>query len=158
MIAVGFYADRLKWKGPAVIVALAPYWVTWIVFQHMSTSKDRWARFATISLTTGFGFWWHPLNATWLSLNQPSPKHRAIAMAMFIMAANLGALVGSQLLRQGDAPLYPIGFRVCVCLVSFGLGVAILQHLQYKWSNRRNAALAAEGKTFATHEVETYTP
>ncbi|KAL1408073.1 hypothetical protein Q8F55_004871 [Vanrija albida] len=158
MVAVGFFADRLKWKGPAVIVAVSPYFIMWIVFQVKSTSKDRWAKFATIALTTGFSNWWHPLNATWLSLNQPSPKHRAIAMAMFIMAANCGALVGSQLLRQGDAPTYPIGFRVCVCLVSFGFGTAILQHLQYRWSNRRNAELVAEGKTFERHQVVQYTP
>lgn len=60
-------------------------------------------------------------------------------MAMFIMAANSGALVGSQLLRQDDAPQYYRGFRVCVGLASFGLLVAILQHLQYRVSNWRNA-------------------
>ncbi|TXT13264.1 hypothetical protein VHUM_00631 [Vanrija humicola] len=158
MILVGFTADRLRWKGPAVIIAVFPYFVMWIAFQAKSTSKDRWAKFATIALTTGFSNWWHPLNATWLSLNQPSPKHRAIAMAMFIMAANCGALVGSQLLRKDDAPLYPIGFRVCVCLVSFGFGVSIFQHFQYKRSNQRNEARVVEGYTFAPNEVEKYTP
>lgn len=53
------------------------------------------------------------------------------------MAANSGGLVGSQLLRGDDAPLYKRGFKVCVCLVSFALAVAILQHVQYRLSNRR---------------------
>lgn len=53
------------------------------------------------------------------------------------MAANSGGLVGSQLLRGDDAPLYRRGFRVCVCLLSFALGVGILQHIQYRLSNRR---------------------
>jgi hypothetical protein len=55
------------------------------------------------------------------------------------MAANSGGLVGSQLLRGDDAPLYKRGFKVCVCLVSFALAVAILQHVQYRLSNRRLA-------------------
>jgi hypothetical protein len=53
------------------------------------------------------------------------------------MAANSGALMGSQLLRGDDAPLYRRGFKICVCLVSLGLLVSILQHLQYRLSNRR---------------------
>jgi hypothetical protein len=52
------------------------------------------------------------------------------------MAANSGALVGSQLLRGDDAPLYRRGFKVCVGLASLGLLVAILQHIQYRFSNR----------------------
>lgn len=53
------------------------------------------------------------------------------------MAANSGALMGSQLLRGDDAPLYRRGFKICVCLVSLGLLVSTLQHLQYRLSNRR---------------------
>jgi hypothetical protein len=53
------------------------------------------------------------------------------------MAANCGALVGSQLLRADDAPLYHRGFKVCVGLTSLGLGVAVLQHAQYRISNWR---------------------
>lgn len=61
------------------------------------------------------------------------------------MAANSGGLIGSQLLRGDDAPLYRRGFKVCVGLVSFGLFVAILQHLQYRLTNRRNARNALSG-------------
>jgi hypothetical protein len=55
------------------------------------------------------------------------------------MAANSGGLVGSQLLRGDDAPLYRRGFKICVCLISFALAVAIGQHIQYRLSNRRLA-------------------
>jgi hypothetical protein len=55
------------------------------------------------------------------------------------MAANSGGLVGSQLLRGDDAPLYRRGFKVCVCLLSFALGVGILQHIQYRLTNQRLA-------------------
>jgi hypothetical protein len=53
------------------------------------------------------------------------------------MAANSGGLVGSQLLRGADSPLYRRGFKVCVALVSLGLLTAIVQHIQYRLSNRR---------------------
>jgi hypothetical protein len=57
------------------------------------------------------------------------------------MAANSGGLVGSQLLRGDDAPLYTRGFQVCVCLLSFASGVGILQHIQYRLTNRRLARM-----------------
>lgn len=53
------------------------------------------------------------------------------------MAANAGGLVGSQLLRGDDAPLYYRGFRVCVGLMSLALFAAIAQHVQYRLSNKR---------------------
>ena len=53
------------------------------------------------------------------------------------MAANSGALVGSQLLRGDDAPLYSRGFRVCVGLMALALAVGIAQHIQYRLSNIR---------------------
>lgn len=55
------------------------------------------------------------------------------------MAANSGGLVGSQLLRGDDAPLYKRGFKICVGLMAFALGVGVLQHIQYRISNRRLA-------------------
>lgn len=109
-----------------------------ISVQAKSTSPNKWIKYALLVLTYGFTVCWHPINATWLSLNQPSPQHRAIAMAMFIMSANTGAVIGSQMMRKSDAPLYRIGFRACIALVAFGNVVAIGQHLQYRWSNRRN--------------------
>lgn len=77
-------------------------------------------------------------------------------MAMFIMAANLGGLVGSQLLRANDAPTYPIGFRVTVCLVAFGNACAVFQHFQYRWSNKRNEEKLARGEKLREDRVATY--
>lgn len=109
-----------------------------------------------MALTTGFALTWHPINATWLSLNQKTPQHRAIAMAMFAMASNVGALVGSQLLRANDSPRYPIGFRVGVCLVALGTAAAVFQHFQYRWSNRKNEEKLAQGETLREDRPEVY--
>lgn len=71
------------------------------------------------------------------------------------MSANLGALIGAQLLRGDDAPLYRRGFRVCVGLTSFGLLVAILQHVQYRLSNRRiDRAAVRESENVEKGEAE----
>lgn len=128
----------------------------WLSVQSESSTSNRWAKYATLTLTSGYSVCWHPLNATWLSLNQKTPQQRAIAMAMFVMAANLGGLIGSQLLRANDAPTYPTGFRVTVCLVAFGNACAIFQHFQYRWSNKRNEKKLARGEKLREDRVATY--
>lgn len=71
------------------------------------------------------------------------------------MAANSGALVGSQLLRGDDSPLYRRGFKICVCLVSLALLVSILQHLQYRLSNQNiRASRKAEANDLEAEKPE----
>ncbi|GAA6004337.1 uncharacterized protein JCM10292_001431 [Rhodotorula paludigena] len=135
--AFGVLSDKTGRRGLSCIAAVACFWVFWVAFQQVSLGTDKWAKYALIVLVQGFNAAYHPLNASWLSLNQITPQERSIAMAMFVSAANTGAAIGSQLLRKDDAPLYRRGFRVCVALVSFGLLTAICQHVQYRWSNRR---------------------
>jgi len=145
LLLTGFGSDKLKLRGPMVIATILILWVWWIAFQQTSLGTDKWLKFAFITLVTAFGQVFHPLNGTWLSLNMATPQERSIAMACFVMAANTGAAVGSQLLRSGDTD-YHKGFRACVGLVSAGLLVAICQHVQYRWSNRRLRSRAAVGE------------
>ncbi|GAA6007189.1 hypothetical protein JCM10207_001538 [Rhodosporidiobolus poonsookiae] len=144
-ISFGIFSDRTGWRGQSVIAAVALFWLFWVAFQQVSLrgADARWTKYALIVVTQGFNAAYHPLNASWLSLNQITPQQRSIAMAMFVMAANCGAAVGSQLLRKDDSPLYRRGFKICVALTAFGLLVAILQHIQYRISNRRLAAQRA---------------
>ncbi|BGP19086.1 hypothetical protein JCM10213v2_007173 [Rhodosporidiobolus nylandii] len=141
-LSAGIFSDRTGWRGPSVIATIGLFWLFWVAFQGVSLypADKRWTKYALLVCTQGFNAAYHPLNATWLSLNCITPQQRSIAMAMFIMAANCGAAVGSQILRADDAPTYHRGFRVCVALSSFGLLLAILQHIQYRVSNRRLAA------------------
>jgi predicted MFS family arabinose efflux permease len=156
MVTSGLLSDRLRNKGWLVMLLTACSLVMWIAFQATSTSADKYAKYVTLFMTTGFSLTWHPINATWLSLNQKTPQQRAVAMAMFVMAANLGALVGSQLLRARDAPTYPVGFRVCVALFALATATAVFQHMQYRLSNRRNEARLAAGKPLREDRVVSY--
>ncbi len=143
LVLSGFVSDRFKLRGPMVIVTLGVLWVWWLAFQQVALGSDKWLKFAFITLVQAFAQVFHPLNATWLSLNQASPQERSVAMAVFVMSANTGAAVGSQILRSGDAG-YRKGFKACVGVVSAALLVAIAQHVQYRLSNRRLRKRAAQ--------------
>lgn len=92
MLIFGYLSDRTRARGALVIIALTFLWVWWIVFQYFSLSTNKWLKYAFLVLIGGTGQAFHPINATWLSLNQFTPQQRSVAMAMFVMSANTGLL------------------------------------------------------------------
>ncbi|EEH36394.2 arylsulfatase [Paracoccidioides lutzii Pb01] len=51
-----------------------------------------------------------PINGSWLAVNSRLAEERSITMAVFNMAASATGIVGSQIFRQKDRPLYVIGW------------------------------------------------
>lgn len=146
MAVTGLISTYVPNKGYMVMALTTCSLILWAVFLTQANSTDHWAKYASMIVTTAFAMSWHPQNAAWLALNQKTPQQRAIAFAMFVMSANLGGFLGSQLLRASDAPKYYIGFRTCISLVAFSTLVVYLQHLQYRLSNRSNERKEAAGE------------
>lgn len=58
-------------------------------------------------------------------------------MAIIIMSANTGGIVGSQIFQAKDGPLYPVGWSVILALVTLGLVASVVANLQYFILNGR---------------------
>lgn len=78
-----------------------------------------------------------PVNSSWVALNSGSPGERSLTMAIMIMSANTGGIIGSQLFQVEDGPLYPIGWSVILGLVTLGVICSFLANLQYFVLNGR---------------------
>lgn len=78
-----------------------------------------------------------PVNGSWMSLNARSPGERSITMAMFIMAANLAGVIGSQLFQGEDGPKYYHGWSLIVGLIFAGVVFAVVANIQYRVLNKR---------------------
>jgi hypothetical protein len=64
-------------------------------------------------------------------------------MAIHIMAANCSGLIGKQIFRSEDAPLYPKGFTLLAGLFAAAFVLSIIANLQYYFLNGR--VLARKG-------------
>ncbi|KAK4057507.1 hypothetical protein OIO90_001576 [Microbotryomycetes sp. JL221] len=137
LLSFGFISDRTQKRGLSVIGALTFCWTFWVAFVAKSQSGEKWTRYALVVLVAAFMSVGHPMNVAWLSLNVKRPQHRSIALACMIMSANGAAALGPQIMRGNDAPKYKRGLTAAAVLVSGALLFAILQHLQYRWSNSR---------------------
>jgi hypothetical protein len=88
-----------------------------------------------------------PVNGSWVSLNAETAGERSISMAVHIMAANCGGIVGKQIFREEDAPVYRQGWRLVVILTSVAAICSLLANLQYYFGNGRK--LARSGLRYA---------
>lgn len=63
------------------------------------------------------------LALAWPAVNVSGQTKRATANALQITVGNLGAVIGTQLYRPGDAPRYAVGHAVALGYLVGGLGV-----------------------------------
>ncbi|KAI8287424.1 hypothetical protein K4K60_012519 [Colletotrichum sp. SAR11_57] len=77
---------------------------------------------------------------------------RSIAIAMWVMSAISGLMVGSQYFRANDLPFYDRGLLTMIIMVSVGMAFALLQELVYFVHNRR----VAQGKHKSKDGSEPY--
>lgn len=71
-----------------------------------------------------------------VQLNCKYPGERSIAIAMWVMLATSGLMVGTQLFQGSDAPYYSDGLLYMIILVTIGIGLAALQEAIYLVHNR----------------------
>ncbi|EWZ02473.1 hypothetical protein FOCG_07013 [Fusarium oxysporum f. sp. radicis-lycopersici 26381] len=133
----GYLGDKLQMRGPLVAFGIFMFWAFTIADRVMVFSPDGHTRFALLTLTHAFGWQWHPLNGSWMSLNAGSAGERSITMAILIMSANTSGIIGSQLFQERDAPLYKTGWTAIMALASVGLVMAVVANLQYFFLNGR---------------------
>ncbi|KAF2815415.1 MFS general substrate transporter [Mytilinidion resinicola] len=134
----GVMADKFHRRGPLVFGGIVP-WAAFAIGSVIGSyhPKQKKARLATLLLGIGFSNVWHPCNASWVALNAKTPGERSIRMAMMIMGANAGGIIGSQLFQSSDAPLYHTGWAAIAGIICFGVLMAIVCNVQYWVLNRR---------------------
>lgn len=64
-------------------------------------------------------------------MNCKHPGERSIAIAMWVMLATSGLMVGTQLFQGSDAPYYDNGLLYMIVLVTIGICLAVLQEAVY---------------------------
>lgn len=67
-----------------------------------------------------------PLTLSWVSNNQLGHTKRGVAIAMTSMIAQCFSMLGTQIYRPEDAPLYRFGHSVCVVFLGIAACSALL--------------------------------
>ncbi|KAM0714114.1 hypothetical protein Q7P37_011078 [Cladosporium fusiforme] len=140
LLVVFFFArlsDRTNRRGACVMAAQTCYLITLVVARSVQPAVGKWSRVGLWTAVNAFAVGYHPIHNTWLQLNCHSPSERSIAIAMWVMFAITGNMVGSQLFQAGDAPRYDDGLLYMIALVAVGIALAGVQEGVYVLHNKR---------------------
>ncbi|KAF2642678.1 MFS general substrate transporter [Massarina eburnea CBS 473.64] len=133
----GWLSDRTNKRGLTVILAQVCYLLMLILCYSIHAHVGRWSRYVLWTFVNAFAIGYHPVHNSWVQLNCKESGERSISIAMWVMSAITGLMVGTQYFRGDDAPFYYKGLRTMICMVSVGIFFAGLQWAVYQWWNRR---------------------
>lgn len=123
------------WNQRALTCLIYPLWMIpllgFLRYWH-GAMVNQWGTWILCTLIVGAPYI-HAICVSWVSRNSGSIKTRAIAAALYNISTQLGNIIGSNLYREDDAPLYKRGnsilFKISLALVPLYL----LVKLYYTW-------------------------
>lgn len=133
----GWLSDRTNKRGITVMIAQSCYLAILIIAYAVHPHVGRWSRYVLWTFVNAFAIGYHPVHNSWVQLNCKEPGERSVAIAMWVMSAISGLMVGTQYFRGEDAPFYRKGLRTMICMVAVGILLAGLQWWVYVWYNKR---------------------
>ncbi|KAF3357629.1 Putative phosphate permease [Verticillium dahliae VDG1] len=137
VFAFAYLSDRTGRRGLSVITAHVCYLVALVVARTVHPHVGRWSRWGLWTAVNSFAVGYHPVHNSWVQLNCREPGERSIAIAMWVMAAISGLMVGTQYFKGSDKPFYSTGLRTMIIMVSVGMVFAVIQDVVYVVHNRR---------------------
>jgi len=106
-----------------------------------------WAYFAVTTVLLGSP-WAQAILVSWVSMNAGSVRTRTVGSSFYNMAVQVSAIIGSQIYRADDAPLYRRGNRVLISICAMNLVLFPLIKLYFimrnKYKRRQWEALSPE--------------
>ncbi|KAF7189625.1 putative transporter [Pseudocercospora fuligena] len=133
----GYISDRTNRRGGSVIAAQTCYLVVLVVARQVHPHVGRWSRWGLWTAVNSFAVGYHPVHNSWVQLNCHEARERSISIAMWVMSAISGLMVGTQYFRADDGPFYHNGLRTMIIMVMVGIVAAVLQLTIYVRANRQ---------------------
>ncbi|RYP89208.1 hypothetical protein DL770_004506 [Monosporascus sp. CRB-9-2] len=143
-----------RFKERAIVSSTSSIWMfPWILaLVLLPSTANPWVRYA---LLTGFLSYpyCHAILVGWNVKNSNAVRTRAVSAALYNMFVQTGNIVGVNIYRDEDRPLYYTGNRVLLGLTSFNILLFYMVKAFYLWRNR---VRDRKWDAMSTEEQETY--
>ncbi|OCL11192.1 MFS general substrate transporter [Glonium stellatum] len=136
VLLVGHFSDRLKVRGPLMIVGVAVAIGGYIMLIASSRPLIRYG--GTFLVAAGV-FPCSPLVMGWLANNLAPHYVRATGTGAQIMIANMAAFIATFTYLQKDAPRYTTGHAINIGVLCLSFILSITTILYCTWENRKRA-------------------
>ncbi|KAF4472984.1 hypothetical protein FALBO_121, partial [Fusarium albosuccineum] len=120
----GYLSDRTNQRGGTVIAAQVCYLVVLIVARQAHSAAGKWPRWGLWTAVNSVAVGYHPVHNSWIQLNCHETGERSIALAMWVMSATTGMMIGAQYFEAEDGP-FKVSPETAKALIDAGYVVRV---------------------------------
>ncbi|OIW27618.1 MFS general substrate transporter [Coniochaeta ligniaria NRRL 30616] len=126
-----------KFKERSMISSISNIWILpWIVgLVTLPASASPWTRYALLTGLLSYPYC-HAILVSWNARNSNSVRTRAVSAALYNMFVQSGNIIGSNIYRDDDQPLYRRGNRILLGITVFNIFLFYFVKGFYIWRNR----------------------
>lgn len=141
-----------KMRFPIGLLACAD--LVFVLFFVGFANVGKWAKWGVFILSQSFSIGTFVVAWPLLSINVAGRTKKSFFAASNLLVYCVGNIVGSQVMRPSDAPLYHVGLTVCACCMLANMGNLCCWWAHYVRTNRRR--LRAFEESGLTEEERNY--
>ncbi|KAF4119913.1 Major Facilitator Superfamily [Geosmithia morbida] len=126
----------VKFKERAIVSSVANIWMLPFLIALVALSNpSHWLRYGLLTGILSYPYC-HAIVAGWNAKNSNSVRTRAVSAALYNMAVQAGNIVGVNIYRDDDAPLYRRGNKVILSICCFNIVLLFAVKAFYIWRNK----------------------
>ncbi|KIP11782.1 hypothetical protein PHLGIDRAFT_440441 [Phlebiopsis gigantea 11061_1 CR5-6] len=135
LLLAGYFSEMMNSRVAATVILQIWALPLLIALYTFNSHTSQWVYYAVVTLITGFPYV-HPIQVAWASSNSYSVRTRTVSASIYNMCVQAGAMIGANIYRNDDKPLYKRGNRVLIGICSMNIVLYLLTYLFYRTLNK----------------------
>lgn len=137
-----------RFKERAIVSSTSNIWILPCLIGLVTLPADAtWSRYAILTVLLSYPYC-HAILVAWNANNSNAVRTRAVSAALYNMFVQSGNIIGSNIYREDDSPLYRRGNKILLAVTCFNIVLFYLVKVFYVWRNkvrdRKWAAMTAD--------------
>ncbi|KAI0347971.1 MFS general substrate transporter [Trametopsis cervina] len=138
LLICGYFSEMVNSRVAATVVLQIWALPLLIALYTFNAQTSQWVYYAVVTLITGFPYV-HPIQVAWASSNSSSVRTRTVSASIYNMFVQAGAMIGANIYRDDDKPLYKRGNRVLIGICAMNLFLYVFIYFFYRALNAKRA-------------------
>ncbi|KAL1955676.1 hypothetical protein VTO42DRAFT_8221 [Malbranchea cinnamomea] len=136
MLILTYLSEKVRQR--AVLGLVTQFWFLpcVIALAVLPENAPRWGAYALVTTLLSYPSP-HPIQIGWCSRNSNTVRTRTVSAAIYNMSVQVQAIIGANIYREEDKPLYRRGNRVLVAITCLNIVLYVGTKIYYTWRNKQ---------------------
>lgn len=135
LLVLTYWSEKVKERS--IISSLSNIWIfPWLIaLVVLPKDANPWVRYTLLTGLLSYPYC-HAILVGWNAKNSNTVRTRAVSAAFYNMFVQSGNIIGSNIYRDDDQPLYRRGNKILLGICSFNIILFFLVKAFYIWRNK----------------------